>query len=131
MPLSWVSPRTAALQSSTMNFICPRCQHAVFQSSLVPIWKTAEHIEGKSCNLLGRFQVFFRNYDFGWNLGPHFQPETKQKLSKQWKHLGSLKEVKTVMSAGNIMASHFLGCRRNSVGGLPRQGSHYHQSLLC
>ena len=45
----------------------------------------------------------------------HFQPETKQQ-SKQMKHLGSLPLQAWWWSA---------------VGGLPRQGSHYHRSLLC
>ena len=30
--LSWVSPRSASMQSSTTNFICPRCQHVVSQN---------------------------------------------------------------------------------------------------
>ena len=34
LPLSWVSPRIASMQSSTTNFICPRCQHVVSQNSL-------------------------------------------------------------------------------------------------
>ena len=52
------------------------------------------------------------------------QPETKQQ-SKHRKHLCSPppNEAKTGMSAGKVMASHFLWCRRSTVGGLPRQGS--------
>ena len=37
-PPSWVSPRNASIQLSTMNFICPRCQHIGSQSSSDLIW---------------------------------------------------------------------------------------------
>ena len=43
LPLSWVSPRTASMHSSTTNFICSRCQHVVSRFKT----DSAQHDKGK------------------------------------------------------------------------------------
>ena len=76
---------------------------------------------------------FLKRYcDHGWDLGPSLPTRDEATIKAvEIPRFSVFQGSHACDARGQGDGLHFLRCRRSAVGGLPRQGSHYHGSLLC